>query len=45
MKLNEFRVRLGYRVRCTHLFVGGLVGGGGGGGGGGGAPDFIADSS
>lgn len=42
MKLNEFRVRLGYRVRCTHLFVGGLVGGGGGGGG---APDFIADSS
>ena len=41
MKLNEFRVRLGYRVRCTHLFVGGLVGGGGGGG----APDFIADSS
>ena len=40
MKLNEFRVRLGYRVRCTHLFVGGLVGGGGGG-----APDFIADSS
>ena len=42
MKLNEFRVRLGYRVRCTHLFVGGLVGGGGRGGG---APDFIADSS
>ena len=43
MKLNEFRVRLGYRVRCTHLFVGGLVGGGGGGERL--APDFIADSS